>query len=114
MMTSAKFSQLLAKAASEKKAWKVVRIKLAGKADFADYFVIAEGDTDIQLRAIAENILDQAAEVGEKPLRVDGLEEGTWVLIDFVRVVVHLLLPGERTYYDLEGLWGDRPIMPVG
>ena len=98
-------AKLIQAVAEDKKAWKPVRIPLKGKTTIADYFVICEGETDRQVRAIAEAIVDKAREVGIRPLRIDGLEDASWVLVDFDAVLVHIFLPGERSFYDLETLW---------
>lgn len=98
-------AKLLQGIAVEKKAWKPVRIPLKGKTTVADYFVICEGETDRQVRAIADAIVERAREIGLRPLRVDGYEDASWILVDFDAVVVHVFLPGERTFYDLESLW---------
>jgi ribosome-associated protein len=91
--------------AADKKAYKPVRIPLRGKTSVADYFVICEGETDRQVKAIADAILERARALGVRPLSVDGYEEGSWVLLDFDAVLVHVFLPGERAFYDLEALW---------
>jgi ribosome-associated protein len=96
---------LLVEAAEEKKAWDPVVVDLRGKTTVADYFVICDGETDRQLRAIADAMLDRARAAGVRPLAVDGYDAGTWILLDFDSVLAHVFLPGERAYYDLETLW---------
>ena len=98
-------ARLLFEAAEDKKAWDPVTIDLRGKTTVADFFVVCEGETDRQVRAIADGMLEKAREAGIRPLRVDGYEDATWILLDFDSVIAHVFLPGERSYYDLEGLW---------
>ena len=98
-------ARLIQVAAEDKFAQKPVRIPLKGKTTVADYFVICEGETDRQVKAIADGILEQARSRGVRPLAIDGYEDGSWVLIDFDSVLVHIFLPGERSFYDLESLW---------
>ena len=104
-MTPLQLSRLIADAAEEKKARAVVRIDIRQRTSIADYFVICEGDTDRQVRAIADAMLEKLRARGVRPLRVGGYEDASWVLLDFDAVLVHVFLPGERAYYDLEGLW---------
>ena len=96
---------LLVDAAEDKKAWDPVVVDLRGKTTVADYFVICDGETDRQLRAIADAMLERARANGVRPLAVDGYDGGTWILLDFDSVLAHIFLPGERAYYDLESLW---------
>jgi ribosome-associated protein len=98
-------AKLILAAAEDKQADRPVRIPLRGKTTVADYFVICEGETDRQVKAIADGILERTRAVGIKPLRVDGYEDATWVLMDYDAVLVHVFLPGERSFYDLESLW---------
>ena len=105
-MTPLQLSRLLADAAFSRRARSVVRVDLRDKTTLADYFVICEGDTDRQVRAIAGEMSDLAARSGSHPLSRAGLEEGSWICLDFDSVIAHVFLPGERAYYDLEGLWG--------
>ena len=105
-MTPLQLSRLIADAALSRKARGVVRIDLRGKTTMADYFVICEGDTDRQVRAVAEAMDEAGATAGHHPLSRAGMEEGSWVCLDFDSVIAHIFLPGERAYYDLEGLWG--------
>jgi len=75
----------------------------------ADFFVIATATSDRQMRAIADHIEDYGRQVGQQPYGVSGYDSATWLLADYVDVVVHLFDPQRRRYYDLELLWGDAP-----
>jgi ribosome-associated protein len=76
----------------------------------ADEFVIASAPNDRQVKAIVEEVEHQVAEAGlAKPLRVEGLDDRHWVLLDYGDVVVHVFLEETRQYYELERLWGDVP-----
>ena len=96
---------LIQVAAEDKLAQKPVRIPLKGKTTVADYFVICEGETDRQVRAIADGMVEAAKAKQLRPLAVEGNEDATWILLDFDSVLAHVFLPGERSYYDLESLW---------
>jgi ribosome-associated protein len=106
-MTSRELVRVVRQAAQSKKARDIVELDLRDRSDMADFFVICEGDTDRQTRAIAEAIREAAEAKGVVPLSASGEREGTWILLDFVQVVVHVFLPGERDYYDLESLWAE-------
>ena len=109
-MTSAQLCELISAAATDKKARDVVTVDLRGKTTVADCFVICEGDTDRQIRAIVDNIAEVCRANGVRPLHVAGLRDATWACIDFDAVIVHVFLPGERVFYDLEGLWNTTPV----
>jgi len=98
-------AQLLQEVADDKKAWDPVTLDVRGRTTVADYFVICEGETDRQVRAIADALVARGKELGIGPLAVDGYQDASWILLDFDAVLVHVFLPGERAYYDLEGLW---------
>lgn len=104
-MTSRELSALLAEAAVAKKARDVVEIDVRGRSSITDFFVVCEGDTDRQTRAIADGIREAAAAAGIKAFQSSGEEDGAWILVDFVDVIAHVFLPGERAFYDLESLW---------
>ena len=104
-MTPLQLSRIIADAAADKKAREVVRLDIRKKSSIADYFVICEGDTDRQVRAIVDSIVEKGKANGVRPLRVSGYEDGSWVVLDYASVIVHVFLPGERSYYDLESLW---------
>ncbi|MHB8507921.1 MAG: ribosome silencing factor [Candidatus Dormibacteria bacterium] len=104
-MTSRQLVKLISQAADGKKARDIVDIDLRKRSDVTDFFVICEGDTDRQTRAIADGIREAAGTRGIKPFGVTGEEDGAWILMDFIEVIVHIFLPGERAFYDLESLW---------
>jgi ribosome-associated protein len=106
-MTSAQLARRIAAAAADKKARDVVTLDLRARTTVTDFFVICEGDTDRQVRAIVDNIEEQCRKRGVRPLHVAGLDDASWACLDYDSVVAHVFLPGERTFYDLEGLWGD-------
>ena len=115
---SESLAELLLAAAESKKAWEPTKVDLRGRTTVADYFVICDGETDRQLRAIADEMIERARGEGVRPLAVDGYQEAAgWILLDFDSVVAHVFLPGERSYYDLESLWAvsqrRRRVKPV-
>jgi len=82
-----------------------VVVDVREQTSVADYFVICEGETDRQVRAIADGMVEAAKTKDQRPLAVDGYDDAGWILLDFDSVLAHVFLPGERTYYDLESLW---------
>ncbi len=109
-MTPLQLSRLVADAAAEKKARDIERIDIRQRTTMADYFVICEGDTDRQVRAISDSITAACEAKGIRPFHVSGYAEGSWIVLDYSSVIVHVFLPGERAYYDLETLWRS-PVM---
>jgi len=87
-------------------------------SSLADWFVICNGLSDVQVRAIARSVEDTIElEVGRLPLRREGQSEGRWVVLDYGELIVHVLTPQERSYYDLESFWGhgdqERYVSPL-
>lgn len=83
----------------------IVTINLAGKSAMADYLIVASGRSARQIAAIAHYLRDMFAGHGIKSIRVEGVREGNWALVDAGDVVVHLFRPEVRSYYDLEAIW---------
>ena len=75
----------------------------------ADYFVLCNGESTRQVRAITDGIVEALKESGQRPLRVEGTSESGWMLVDFGSVVAHVFSPELRAYYTLEALWKDAP-----
>ena len=98
-----------AELALDRKAEEVVALDLRGISSATDFFVLATGNSDIQVRAIAEHIMEELVRAGVRPLHVEGLDRARWILMDFVDFVVHVFHPLARDFYQLELLWGDAP-----
>jgi ribosome-associated protein len=93
--------------ASDKKAADIVLLRTAEVTTMADYFVIASGRSDRQVKALSEAIVDELRDEGIKPIGVEGQASARWVLLDYGSVIVHLFAPEEREYYGLERLWSN-------
>ena len=92
-----------------KKAFDVVILDVRGISTATDFFVIASGATDIQIRAIRRAIEEGLQPKGVRALHIEGEKTASWLLMDYVDVVVHIMQPRVRDYYNLEALWGDAP-----
>jgi ribosome-associated protein len=101
------------KAADDKRAEDIMVLNMRGISLIADYFIICHGNSDKQVQAIAREIREKALESGYELKRMEGFDEARWVLIDIGDVVVHVFHKDERSYYNLERLWGDAPIENV-
>ena len=95
--------------ALERKAQDVVALDLRGINSATDYFILATGTSDIQVRAVADHVVDELKKAGERPDHVEGMDSGRWVLLDYIDFVVHVFHPEAREFYQLESLWGDAP-----
>ncbi len=91
----------------EKKGEDLVVLDLRGRSDVCDFFVLASGNSDVQVRAIAKNIQDKLVGAGQKAQGVEGMQEGRWALLDYFDVVVHVFQTEARDYFQIERLWGD-------
>ncbi len=98
-----------AELALERKAADVVALDVASISGATDYFLLASGRSDVQVKAIADNIVEQLKNEEIRPEHVEGLQGGRWVLIDYIDFVVHVFHEEARHFYQLEALWGDAP-----
>lgn len=98
-----------ARAAADKQALDVTILDVSGLIVITDSFVICSGTTERQVKTIVEEVEKAVRSLGEKPVRREGEGNATWVLLDYVDVVVHVFAQAEREYYDLERLWSDAP-----
>jgi ribosome-associated protein len=103
-------ARIAGRIALSKKGFDVRVLNLKGLSSVCDYFVIVSGEADIHVKAIAESINDGLAEKSERPYHEEGLEEGNWVLLDYVDVVIHVFRERTRQFYALEKLWGDAAV----
>ncbi|MEB3200341.1 MAG: ribosome silencing factor [Synechococcaceae cyanobacterium] len=102
-----RLARLAAEACDDRKAVDIRLIRVDEISSLADWFVLCSGLSDVQVRAIARSVEDRLeSDAGRLPLRREGLSEGRWVVLDYGELIVHVLTPQERAYYDLESFWG--------
>jgi ribosome-associated protein len=107
-------AQRAASVTLDSKANDVVLLNLQGVSDMTDCFVIASGTSDTHVRSIAEHVMESLRKEGLRAHHVEGLQQGRWVLLDYVDFVVHVFHPTLREFYQLERLWGDATVVPLG
>jgi ribosome-associated protein len=105
--TAKDFAVAAAKIAEELHCTDIIVLDLTGKSPATDFFVIATGTSDRQMKTVADDISEQGRKMGYSRYGRAGYEQGRWILLDYVTVVVHLFDKEYRGFYDLELLWGD-------
>ena len=112
MKNAKELALLAARALSDKKGKEIQVLEIGELTTLADYFVIATGSSNTQINALVDNVEKVLLEEAEEnPLHREGYRGGTWVLLDFSSVVVHIFMDEARKFYDLERLWGDaKPV----
>jgi ribosome-associated protein len=114
-VTPAEVARAAAGFAEDKKAVDIVELDLRGAVGYTDYFVVCSGNTERQAKAIHDGIhLGMKQEHGLLPRRVEGVGEASWILMDYLDVVVHVFTPDTRDFYRLEQLWGEVPAKALG
>ena len=101
--------QTAARAAADKKAFQIVGLEVGDLTSYTDSLLICSGASDRQVAAIADEVQRQLKDAGRRPLHVEGESHADWVLLDYGDFVVHVFTEERRTYYGLDGLWGDAP-----
>lgn len=109
--SSLRVSRICARLAEEKKASEVIVLDVSKLTSVADCFVICSASSERQVQAIARHVMDSMKEAGIAILGVEGLIEGHWVLLDMGDVVFHVFTDESRKFYDLDGFWGDAPMV---
>jgi ribosome-associated protein len=94
----------------DRKAYDVTLLDLRNLSGAADFFLVATGRSDTHVSAAADHMIDELKKEGTRPIGVEGLRGGRWVLADYVDFVVHVFHPAAREFYQLERLWGDAPL----
>jgi len=102
-----------AEAAHDKKAENVLAFDVSERLAITDAFLVASASNDRQVRAIVDAIEEKLREHDAKPVRREGEREGRWILLDYLDVVIHVQHDEERTFYSLERLWRDCPLIPL-
>lgn len=107
-MTPKELAMIAVKALDEKKGREIAAIQVTEQTTLADYFVIATGSSNTQINALCGAVEKAMTEqAGEDPMRREGYRDGTWVLLDYGCVIVHVFSPEAREFYSLERLWSD-------
>ena len=101
-----------ARAASDKLAREIVAFDVSEQLVITDVFLLASAPNDRQVKAVVDEIEEKLRDLGAKPVRREGTQEGRWVLLDFADIVVHVQHEEERVFYALERLWKDCPVIP--
>ena len=107
MKTAKELAVLAAKALDEKKGKEIAAIEITDITTLADYFVICSGGSNTQINALCDEVEKELDELGEQPLHREGYRGGTWVLLDYGCVAVHVFNEEARAFYGLERLWSD-------
>jgi ribosome-associated protein len=101
--------ELAVKSIVDHKGLEPVILEVKGLCSFADYFIVCSGGSRRQVMALAQHLEETLAGAGVKPLGMEGIEEGQWVLMDYNDVVIHIFSQPLREFYNLEGLWAEAP-----
>jgi len=110
---SVELASAAAIAAADKLASDLMILDVSDQLVITDCFVLASAPNDRQVRSIVDAVEEKLLALGAKPVRREGEREGRWVLLDYVDIVVHVQHSEERTYYSLERLWKDCPMLPL-
>jgi ribosome-associated protein len=104
---------LIAQTIFDKKGTNILALDLRKISTITDFVIIAEGAVDRHVIAIAHAIEEALAKIGEKPIHIEGLKNGSWVVLDYFQIMVHLFTPGVREKYHLEELWNSGEIIDL-
>lgn len=102
-----------ARLAAEKKARDLRLLEVGRVSIVADYFLLATGISAVQVHAICDHLVTSLKKEGLTALRIEGYREGWWVVIDYGILVIHVFQPEARTFYDLERLWAEAPLLDL-
>lgn len=107
MEESRKMAKIAYDALDEKKAEDIKVIDITGVTVMADYFIIAHGNSDSQVRALVDNVQEKLYKAGYEMKQLEGYRQGSWILMDFNDVIIHIFDKENRLFYDLERIWKD-------
>ena len=108
-MNAEGFKELVIEAIADMKGKDVTCIDVRDLTGVTDYMVFASGTSTRHVKSIAMNVVDEAKKLDLRPIGVEGDNAADWVLVDFGDLVVHVMLPETRAFYDLESLWSGQP-----
>ncbi len=105
--------QLIAQIVFDKKGFNILALDVRDISTMTDFFLIAEGNVDKHVSALGAAIIESLKNKGWRPVHVEGLAQGDWVVIDYLEIVIHLFMPGVRDKYRLEELWREGKIVAL-
>ena len=108
-INGSEIAEIAAKSAYDRKALDIVILDLKGLSSLTDYFVICSGNSDTHVQGIAEGIEESLDEEKVKIWLREGEKKSTWILLDYIDVIIHIFTKEAREFYSLERLWGDAP-----
>ncbi len=108
-MNSEKLSNLVVAALDDIKGQNIVKLDVRSMTTVTDHMIVASGTSGRHVRALIDNVLEKARKSGHRPIGIEGESGGEWVLLDLQDVVVHVMLPKVREFYNLERLWSIVP-----
>jgi len=109
-----KLVHAILESADDRKAADPIALDVSDISYLADYFIILTGFSRTQVRAICDSIEQKVeSEFGRSPIRLEGKQDSSWILIDYGSVIVHIFLPTEREFYNLEAFWGHATKLPL-
>jgi len=111
--TEVEILNLIAQVIYDKKGINILGLDVNGLSNIADFIIIAEGNVDRHVTAIARAVIEELREQGITPIHTEGLQSGDWVVLDYAGIMVHLFMPGYRERYSLEKLWSESKIVDL-
>ncbi|MDX1452367.1 MAG: ribosome silencing factor [Oleiphilaceae bacterium] len=108
-MQAEKMRDLVVNALEDLKADNICVLNVKDRTSVTDYMVIASGTSNRHVQSLADNVVSEVKEAGGKALGVEGGATSDWVLVDLGEIVVHVMMPATRSFYDLERFWRDGP-----
>ena len=105
MTSGTKLNQIIVNSLEDIKAFDITVIDVRKKTSIADYMIIASANSNRQTKALARHLKDTLKDIGKSVANIEGERDGEWVLVDLNEVLVHIMLPTTRAYFNLEELW---------
>lgn len=97
----------------DKKGFKILALDVKGISTITDYIIVAEGNVDRHVIAIAKAVEEELKKCGETPCYIEGMCNGDWIVMDYLDIMVHLFMPGLRDKYQLERLWSEGKLLEL-
>lgn len=112
-LTPEQMVSAIVKTLDSKQAVDITAMKMQDLTTIGDYFIVASGNSNTQVRALADEVEDQMTKLGKEPRRIEGAQSALWILMDYYDVVVHIFYKETREFYSIERLWVDAPRLDI-